>query len=112
MYKEYTDKELASLDVFFSFIIKLISKEIMFIDKITNKEENVVNTPTYAKKQKMQNTSDVYYATNQTNKKLRRVYKYLIENGHLEADTPLPDFLYYFTGKGNGGFAFRITLVK
>ena len=42
----------------------------------------------------------VYYATNHTNKKLRRVYNYLIDNGHLEADTPLPDFLYYFTGKG------------
>lgn len=100
MYEEYTDKELASLDVFFSFIIKLISKEIMFIDKITNKEENVVNTPTYAKKQKMQNTSDVYYATNHTNKKLRRVYNYLIDNGHLEKDNLLSDFLYYFTGKG------------
>ena len=73
---------------------------IKYIDKIINKEENVVNTPTYAKKQKMQNTSDVYYATTHTNKKLRRVYKYLIENGHLEKDNLLSDFLYYFTGKG------------
>ena len=24
----------------------------------------------------------------------------MIENGHLEADNLLPDFLYYFTGKG------------
>lgn len=85
---------------FYMLMWDVAQMSIKYIDKIINKEENVVNTPTYAKKQKMQNTSDVYYATNHTNKKLKRVYKYLVENGHLEKDNLLSDFLYYFTGKG------------
>lgn len=85
---------------FYMLMWDIAQMAIKYIDKIINKEENVVNTPTYAKKQKMQNTSDVYYATNYTNKQLRRVYKYLIDNGHLEADNLLSDFIYFFTGRG------------
>lgn len=44
--------------------------------------------------------TNVFYTTNYTNKQLKRVYKYLIENGHLEADNLLSDFIYFFTGRG------------
>ena len=105
MYEEYTDKELASLDVFFSFIIKLISKEIMFIDKITNKEEMEVESYTSAKRQEKQkelsNTNRVHYTINISDEKLEKVYNYLVKNNLLSKDNLLSDFIYYFTGKGN-----------
>lgn len=94
------DKENKRIKNYFRFILLEVGDSIRFIDKmidaygkidipdIDNKTDNIITN------------TNVYYTTNYTNKQLRRVYKYLIGNGHLEADNLLSDFIYFFTGRG------------
>lgn len=92
--KNFEENEII---IFFKFMREETLKSMLFIDKIINEYGKIDMPNTDDKTDKK--ITNVYYATNHTNKKLRRVYNYLIDNGHLDADTPLSDFLYFFTGR-------------
>ena len=92
------DKENKRIKNYFRFILLELYDSIRFIDKMID-AYGKIDIPDATDKTDKKITN-VYYTTNHTNKKLRRVYKYLVENGHLAEENPLPDFLYYFTGKG------------
>lgn len=92
------DKENKRIKNYFGFILFEVGDSIRFIDKMIDAYGKIEIPDTADKTDKK--ITNVYYATNHTNKKLRRVYNYLIDNGHLETDNLLSDFIYFFTGRG------------
>lgn len=118
LFSSCTEKELWSIRLYYAVLtdqslkaIKYISK-ILKIDyrqdlqdkkKITSSinDANLQNTTNTDTKEITANkVANVHYMTTFSDKKLKKVYDYLIENGHLEKDTLLSDFIYFFTGRG------------
>ena len=103
---EYNTKQLS---LFYSCLTDFSLKAIKYISKIlkTNYRQDIQDkrkidgfindTP---QQNEPLNKNRVHYTTNLSDKKLKKVYEYLIENGHLEADNLLSDFIYFFTGRG------------
>lgn len=84
--------------IFFKFMREEMHVSIRFIDKIINEYgkidmSNTCNMPA-------NKVANVHYTTTFSDKKLKKVYDYLIENGHLEKENLLSDFIYFFTGRG------------
>lgn len=84
--------------IFFKFMRNELFESIRFIDKIIN-EYGKIDMPNTCNMTADKDTN-VHYTTTFSDKKLKKVYDYLIENGHLEKDTLLSDFIYFFTGRG------------
>lgn len=97
---------------FYTLLIDNSLKAIKYISKILNIDyrqdlQDKKKIAIFANDDDLQNikyeplnTNSVHYTTNLSDKKLKIVYEYLIENEHLEKDTLLSDFIYFFTGRG------------
>ena len=88
------DKDNATIKNFFNAMLLELGDAIRYIDKMMDiYSHNTTDTNDDA-------TANVHYTTTFSNKELKRVYKYLIGNGHLDADNLLSDFIHFFTGRG------------
>lgn len=93
------DKDNATIKNFFNAMLLELGDAIRYIDKMMDiYGQNTTNTDT--KEITANKVANVHYMTTFSDKKLKKVYDYLIDNGHLEADNLLSDFIYFFTGRG------------
>ena len=59
--------------------------------------------------------SSIHYKMNLSDTKLEKIYNYLVENNHIERENLLPDFIYFFTGRGknvNDGLKWKSDKVR
>lgn len=69
-----------------------VTRTITYIDGVLKEQE--------AKREASKRCSTDYYHTQFSDEKLTRVYDYLMEQGYLQADNTLQEFVYYFSGRG------------
>ena len=121
------ESERNHINLFYRIFLSVILKAIKCLDNILSMDSS---QELHQSKQKVYSINDddlhneqdeiseaksIHYTTTFSNKELKRVYNYLVDNGHLEQDNLLSDFIYFFTGRGkkvNNGLKWKSDKVR